>query len=719
MTVSLEKKVLTNAGLALVLLGALSAVVFWSATRSAATFRQVDQTHRVLYQAESVLVDLLTIQSATRGFLLTGDPRFLAPYETAAAKIEPDIARLGELAADNPAHRPAIATLRQAATEMLALTRERVAVRRRSGLGAAAEPAALLAGKKQMDTVRALIGALEAHERSLLATRSADSQAESARTSFGVAFGGLAAVLFLAVAAWRVFRETGQRVQSEEQLRLTVESVRDYAIIRLDPAGMISSWNAGAQRIKGYAAPEILGRHFSIFYPAEKNAAGFPPQALAVAARDRRFEDHGWRVRRDGSRFWANVVITALHDPAGQLRGFVKVTRDITEQRASQLALSESEARYRALFDSIDEGYCIIELIFDAQQKPVDYRFVVVNPAFEHQTGLRDALGKTMRELAPEHEAYWFETYGRIVLTGEPLRFQNRAAQLHRWFDVFAFRFGDPADRRVAILFNDITRRKEAEMKIAELNTDLRRRTGQLESANRELEAFSYSVSHDLRAPLRHIDGFALLLQKNAPALDAKSRHYLDTISRAAKQMGRLIDDLLSFSRLSRAELRQTRLDQTALVESVVRDLRPAPDHPAVDWVLAPLPAVQADEAMLRQVWCNLLDNAVKYSAKEARPRIEIGGHPDPATGGTVCFVRDNGAGFDPRYQDKLFGVFQRLHSAAEFDGTGIGLALVRRIITRHGGRTWAEGAVGRGATFYFSLPATPVADLQPALPSS
>jgi PAS domain S-box-containing protein len=207
--------------------------------------------------------------------------------------------------------------------------------------------------------------------------------------------------------------------------------------------------------------------------------------------------------------------------------------------------LRESEERYRTLFDSIDEGFCIIEMIFDEQGKPVDYRFLEISPSFEKQTGLIGAQGKRMRELAPQHEAYWFEIYGRIALTGQPGRFQNRAEQLHRWYDVYAFRFGDPKNRQVAILFNDITERRRDEEKILKLNDELARQAAQLEAANKELEAFSYSVSHDMRAPVRYIDGFADLLQKHSGAsLNEKGRRYLNTISESAKQMGALINDL-------------------------------------------------------------------------------------------------------------------------------------------------------------------------------
>jgi signal transduction histidine kinase len=260
-----------------------------------------------------------------------------------------------------------------------------------------------------------------------------------------------------------------------------------------------------------------------------------------------------------------------------------------------------------------------------------------------------------------------------------------------------------------ASLKKEIAERKRAEEEICKLNQDLERRvaerTMQLEAVNKELEAFAYSVSHDLRAPLRHIDGFLGLLKERAEsALDEQSRRYMNTVSSAARRMGMLIDDLLSFSRMGRQEIATTQVGLSALVQEVIRDLEPETKGRVINWHIEDLPVVTGDRAMLRVVLVNLISNALKFTQTRTQAEIGIGCSHDHRAE-TVVFVRDNGVGFDMQYADKLFGVFERLHGVTEFEGTGIGLANVHRVISRHGGRTWAEGKVDGGATFYFTLP--------------
>ena len=357
--------------------------------------------------------------------------------------------------------------------------------------------------------------------------------------------------------------------QSEERFRLMVSDVKDYAILMLDPDGRVASWNAGAERTKGYQAEEILGQPFSRFYPEEDIQSGKPAAALQTALQKGRHEDEGWRVRKDGSKFWADVVLTALRDKTGELRGFCKVTRDVTVRKRNE------------------------ELLH-----------------------LRNA---------------------------------------------------------------------------------------QLETANKELDAFSYSVSHDLRAPLRGIDGFSqALLEDYNDKLDSTGQDYLQRVRLAAQRMSVLIDDLLNLSRVTRSEIRREKLNLSAIVRSAADELQRVAPERDVKFVIAEGLTADGDSRLLRVAIENLLGNAWKYTSAHSSARIEFGFHQN--NGQSAYFVRDDGAGFDPRYSERLFGAFQRLHAVTEFPGTGIGLATVQRIIRRHGGEIWAEGAVEKGATFYFTL---------------
>jgi len=413
-------------------------------------------------------------------------------------------------------------------------------------------------------------------------------------------------------------------------------------------------------------------------------------------------------LRLDGSVAWVVFSLQRRTFEDGRSEELTTIV-DITERKQAEEAVSQSEARYRTLFDTMIEGFCTIEVLFDDTEKPIDYRFLEINPAFEKQTGLTNAQGKLMRQLAPDLEEHWYQIFGKVAQTGEPVHFENEARALGRFYYVSAYRIGGPESRKVGILFNDITKRKQDEAEIKKLNSTLeqrvRDRTTQLEAANKELEAFSYSVSHDLRAPLRHIGGFAdLLRQTSLASLNESGQRYLNIIAEAAKKMGSLIDDLLVFSRMGRTEMRQTTVQTSALISEVLSEMDRDLEGRKIVWNINPLPDVQGDRAMLKQVWVNLISNAVKYTRHREEAVIGINCRKNE-TGDWVFSVQDNGAGFDMQFVGKLFGVFQRLHRPEEFEGTGVGLANVQRIIHRHGGRVWAEGAVNAGATFFFSIP--------------
>jgi hypothetical protein len=410
-----------------------------------------------------------------------------------------------------------------------------------------------------------------------------------------------------------------------------------------------------------------------------------------------------------------NYAVRAPKLAGGELGQLTDAFNDMLQQIDEQnRLLAVSERRHRLLFEHSPLPMWVYDL--------ETCRFLAVNDAATVSYGYsrEEFLAMTIRDIRPLEDLpalrqdmletpngsiyrsprVWRHrkkdgTIIQVEITSHDLTLDNRAGRL--------------------VLANDVTARLRAEAdlrateaQIRQLNEDLekriQRRTAQLEAANKELESFSYSVSHDLRAPLRHVQGYVAMLQRTVEGqLSEKALRYLKVINDASAEMGQLIDDLLEFSRMGRTELREGRVPLDELVQDTLRRLEMSTRGRNIVWKIAPLPVVIGDASMLRQVLANLIGNAVKYTRKCEVAQIEIGSAGNEG-GRVVLFVRDNGAGFDMNYAHKLFGVFQRLHRADEFEGTGIGLATVRRVVTRHGGRVWAEGAVGKGATFYFTL---------------
>jgi len=694
---SLERRIQIGFGIAVAIIAAVGAAALRSTEATVDSARWVAHTLRVRAELEAGFADLIEAETGVRGYVITGDTSYLAPYHSARTTLSSRLAGLRGLTADNPPQQRRLDSLETLVTTRLERFQWTIERRRTGGPAAASQAVIGGRGKELLHLVREVVTRMEDDETELLAVRSAALQATARVARLAAWTGVLVALALAGLASVLVGREMAGRRVAEERLRLLVGSVRDYAIYLIDPAGYVKSWNAGAERIKGYAPPEILGQHFARFFTPEDVAAGRPAAVLHAAATEGRYEEENWRVRKDGSRFWADVVITAVRDDRGALLGFAKVTRDLTERKLAEQALRASEERFRILAVTANDA------ILSADRHG---NITYFNPGAERIFGFasNEVIGRPLTALMPERFREAHRTgLARYVATGEARVIGKTVELAGRRKDGTEFplelslaTWKHGAEVAFTAIIRDIAARKEAE-------DTLRRYASQLEAANKELEAFSYSVSHDLRAPLRSLDGFSqALLEDYHDRLDDAGRDFLQRVRGASQRMGTLIDDLLSLSRVTRGELQVGEVDLSALAAATAADLKKSDPARDVTFAIAPDLVVRADAGLMRIVLQNLLGNAWKFTGKRASAHVEVGAQAHD--GRRAFFVRDDGAGFDMAYAAKLFGAFQRLHGAAEFPGSGIGLATVQRIILRHGGEVWAEGVPDRGATIYFTL---------------
>lgn len=613
---------------------------------------------------------------------------------------------------------------------------------------------------------------------------------------------------------------------SEERFRLLVAEVQDYAIFMLDPTGQIISWNAGAERIKGYRADEIVGQHFERCYTAEDRASGLPAEQLRCALAEGRCEAQGLRVRKDGSTFWAHVVITALYDEQHQLQGFAKVTRDITAQKQAEDALRWSEQRYRTLVaataqvvwtanldgeittdlpewrsytgQSVEQikGWGWLDALHPddrgrtlkiwqhayTQRLPYATEYRVLSrdgsyrdftvrgvPVLNDDGTIREWIGacnditdrkqaeRALREaearlrtvvanmpvivFAIDQDGIFtlsegrgletlgalpsavvglsiFDVYGyepaitenvRRALAGEVVSWQAEVRGII--FDSKCTPLHDEDGAIVGLIgvAFDVTERVHVEQAMRELNATLERRvaerTAQLGEVNTELEAFAYTVAHDLRAPLRGLQGLTQALYEDfAAQFDPLAHEYMQLIIGSAVQMDMLIQDLLAYSRLSRAEIQPHPVSLSVVVRDALAQVASDIDERGAQiQVVEPLPDVLGHHATLVQVVSNLLSNAAKFVVAGAQPWIEV--RAERRAGCVRLWVTDHGIGIAPEHQAQIFGVFERLHGVEMYPGTGIGLALVRKGVERMGGTVGVVSAPDQGSQFWFELP--------------
>lgn len=488
-------------------------------------------------------------------------------------------------------------------------------------------------------------------------------------------------------------------LEHETIFRTMVDSVRDYAIFLLDPNGFVLTWNPGAERIKQYRPEDIIGKHFSVFYPEAEKLADKPGYELKVAAATGRFEDEGWRIRKDGSRFWANVVITRILGEDGRLVGFGKITRDLTERRAA-------EQRFRLLVEGVTD-YAIFLLDRTGHitswnsgaerikqytaDEIIGKHFSTFYQAEDRERGLPQHVLKEAEE-----QGHW---------QGEGWRVRKDGSRFWSSVVVTALRDEEGTLTGFSKVTRDITGRKQLLDELSRHTAELERQVEERERTNAELEAFSYSVSHDLRAPLRAIEGFASALKEDyGNQLDETAHDYLHEIITASTRMNRLVRDLLEYGRLSRIEI----IPEAVAVGPLVRRLlqEGPPEYRTATLTGNMDCSVLAHEPTLTQILLNLISNAFKFHPTGVVPQVEINVQ-DTGKKTVRIAIKDRGIGILPQHQEKIFKVFERLHGLDEFPGTGIGLAIVKRGIERMGGRVGVESQPDQGSTFWIELPST------------
>lgn len=697
-----ERKVRIGFTVALVCLAVIGVISYVSVIQLREAAARIEHTREVIGRLESLFSEITHAQNARRGFVVTGDGAFLDPVQDSVRLVATELRHLRELTADNPAQRRRLEGVAEFIDAHRDFSESVVASRRERGFDAARELTATREGERLHGEIRGLIDEMKQAEERLLVERDGRTRRSVALTKGIIVFGSLMAFGFVGLSLVGIQRGFGGRRRAEELLRrseeslaVTLQSIGD-AVLATDMEGRITRMNRVAEVLTGWTQSEAQNRSIGgilrIIDERTRAPIAVPLGDVLVSNRAHRISRQVVLIARDGAERLMAESSAPIRNHSGQAIGVVLVLRDVSAER-------KAEAELERFFSLSLDFLCI---------SSADGYFKRVSPA------VTDILGWTVEEFLSrpfidmvhpdDREATLREVDRQVIAGKKVLQFENRYLHKDGSWRVLSWRSVPQPGGLMYATARDVTARQLADEEIRRLNDDLCRRTDQLEATNKELEAFSYSVSHDLRAPLRHVQGYVGMLKREAQdGLSEKARRYLAIIEDASREMGELIDDLLTFSRMGRTEMHAAEIDLGELVEETRSDLVLAASDREIRWQIHPLPKVLGDLAMLRQVFANLLGNAVKYTRHRKRAEIEIGcaGEENDRV---VIRVRDNGAGFDMKYADKLFGVFQRLHRADEFEGTGIGLANVQRIMLRHGGRVWAEAKPDAGATFYFTL---------------
>ena len=612
-------------GSAILTLLVVGAISYRGMAVSSESTRSVRHTHDVLENLQDLLIAIQSIESNYRGFALTGKESYLQSSPASIITAKQDEATLRNMVVDNPEQHHHLAALDRLIAQKIQFAEIVISLRRAKGFEAAAEAIQSGQGQRIMDEFQGVVRELQGNELRLLALRDADAARRLGHTKIFLFLGTVLGLLIATAVGWSARRDSTRRGlaaevlrNSEEKYRLLLDGVYDYAIFMLDPRGMVISWNAGAERIKGYRAKEIIGHNFSCFFPPEDIQRGWPQEMLRLTASRGGHEEEGMRVRKDGSRFWSRVSLTALRDPAGNLRGFSEVSRDLSESK-------ESEARYRGLLEAAPDAMVVVN---------PGGEIVLLNLQAEKQFGYHrdELLGKNVKSILPEGFAE------RLIADGLRSTEDALARQIGTGIELTGRRKDgsefpieimlSPLENAEGILvtaaIRDISARQEAE-------AHLQQKVDELKRSNEELEQFASISSHDLQEPLRMVASYMQLVSRRYEGkLDSDADEFIAFAVDGANRMQRLIHDLLAYSRVGTKGRDLVDTSSEEALQQALNNLRGAMEESGALVTHERLPAVLADDIQLVQLFQNLVGNAIKYQ----RPGVPRYTSPPPRMAG-------------------------------------------------------------------------------------
>jgi PAS domain S-box-containing protein len=684
---------------ALLTVAAIGAISYRWVVMSIESGRWVQHSHEVVANVDDLLFTMERIKSSSRGFALTGNEAYLVPYQPLLAKIWLDLATIHSLTADNADQQRALVAIERLSREEIRRVDTLITLRRTQGLPAVVD-FVKNGSANPTGALRTASMHFKDEENRLLVVRNAQATQRLRQTQYILMSETLFGLVVACVAFAFARRDSSARAlaerslrDSEEKYRMLLDGVQDYAVFVLDPQGRVASWNAGAERITGYPAERIMGRSFACLYLPDDIRSGRPEEVLRIAAASGRCTEIGVRLREDGSQFLADVIVTALRDRAGRLMGFSEISSDLSESTAS-------EARYRGLLEAAPDAMIVVNQLGE---------IVLLNLQVETQFGYRrdELVGQKVKNIIPEGFAERLiadalrsaeDALAQQIGTGIELEGRRKDGSVFP-IEIMLSPLESTDGILVTAAIRNITKRKQAEAQLIEKVEELNR-------SNEELAQFANLASHDLQEPLRMVASYTQLLSRRYKGrLDSDADEFIAFAVDGASRMQRLIQGLLAYSRVGTKGKELLRISSEDALQQALLNVGGAMGESGARVTHDVLPNVLADEIQLIQLFQNLVSNAIKYQAA-GTPLVHI----SAARGDKqkwIFSVRDNGLGIEAQYFEKIFGMFQRLHKREEFDGTGIGLAICKKIVERHGGTLSVESQLGKGSTFRFALAAS------------